>query len=1153
MDEPFTFALSHGFEAFEWFSDKKTDSSGNSFGWAEQDLDAEARNAIRKAGSNLTMTVHAPWQANPLNEEGPALLLESVAFASDIGAVLVNLHLYAEDGPERYAERLAPVIAASGEAGLLLSLENTPQVSPDDVNEIFAAISALPIPTEHVGLCLDIGHANLCASTRNDYIGFLNRIAAEVRIIHLHLHENYGDADTHLPLFTGPAEKNDAGVVLLFDRLQARNVDAAAILEQWPNPPELLAQAADKIRRILHQPPLTAAAPVVPKPESENIAPQIPASPEPAPVSSPALRAEAGSLDEFETDLVRADGERKSWLRKLQWVQDCLTDPTFEITPDHLATLAIYLTFLNSGQITCSEEGGHYRPCHHAKAAAEIEAALEKVTSDDTAWLVRRIYPMLPAHGQAFRRSEPLTRIRDIAHRNDIPKELKLEIKHDLQNKLHRCAGPEDLETSRRILERITSADADSSPDFVEQFRIFHGELLEFFNATELSGRLEAITDETGADTRAAITKFLSTRHGTNPVVQLDSLSALRSCLCGEVTALAGKTDDVSAAHRSQLRISEIGLEDLAFALLSEAINNLPKTTHEFWSPFFALLRDALANTAQSGIAPDECHAVMQELEAWQNGFNAGDHFHLLRIKASLERTARVAQAYCDRVLDLLPRRAIRLGEALGVQRHAIDVFGEGVIRSNLVFQLAKLAEFGLETIRDQLGLSPWETVVPGTACGTVRKLEQLEDADGSTPLLALLDHAEGDEEIPSAVRGIMLAHPLPHLSHLGVRARQAGIPFVVCTERQTFAKLANHAGQHMQLTLGAETMDLSPASEPADELPAAPQAAIVIPDVTMASSAKLVTLSDATRETCGAKATGAGALLRLAETSNGLFAAPRGAVVPFGVMEWCLAQTPELKARIETLISKAEESVSPPDILEELRTSITEIQIPESLIQEIADTLPAGAKIAVRSSANGEDLEELSGAGLYDSVIDVDRDGISTAIRQVWGSLWTLRAYQSRRQAGVPQSAIRMAVLVQETIQPDISFIMHTVDPTTGNQNLACAELAVGFGEILASACVPGSPCRILCNRQTETVEVVRCADLSFALGPQGGKRRLTYSNEQISSTPSHIEKIGRELAQLAVFLETQLGRPQDIEGVYAGERLYIVQSRAQQGISVE
>ena len=35
--------------------------------------------------------------------------------------------------------------------------------------------------------------------------------------------------------------------------------------------------------------------------------------------------------------------------------------------------------------------------------------------------------------------------------RSDIPKHLKDDIKHNLQNKLHRCAGPEDLVTAERI------------------------------------------------------------------------------------------------------------------------------------------------------------------------------------------------------------------------------------------------------------------------------------------------------------------------------------------------------------------------------------------------------------------------------------------------------------------------------------------------------------------------------------------------------------------------------------------------------------------------------------------------------------------------------------------------------------------------------
>jgi phosphoglucan,water dikinase len=56
----------------------------------------------------------------------------------------------------------------------------------------------------------------------------------------------------------------------------------------------------------------------------------------------------------------------------------------------------------------------------------------------------RRMHARLPSISGEFRQSVPLTRIRDIAHRGDIPRDVKEEIKHTLQNKLHRSAGNAD-------------------------------------------------------------------------------------------------------------------------------------------------------------------------------------------------------------------------------------------------------------------------------------------------------------------------------------------------------------------------------------------------------------------------------------------------------------------------------------------------------------------------------------------------------------------------------------------------------------------------------------------------------------------------------------------------------------------------------------
>src|SRR5438270_9139473 len=78
--EPFRFALRHGFDAFEWFADKKIYADGTTAGWDEADMDETARAWIRAKGTahDVLFTVHAPWQANPLQADGPSLLMRSI-------------------------------------------------------------------------------------------------------------------------------------------------------------------------------------------------------------------------------------------------------------------------------------------------------------------------------------------------------------------------------------------------------------------------------------------------------------------------------------------------------------------------------------------------------------------------------------------------------------------------------------------------------------------------------------------------------------------------------------------------------------------------------------------------------------------------------------------------------------------------------------------------------------------------------------------------------------------------------------------------------------------------------------------------------------------------------------------------------------------
>jgi len=269
--EPFLFAVRNGFDAFEWFADKKERKDGSFAGWDESDMDGDIRHWIRDTGAahDVLFTVHAPWQANPLNAGGVPLLIRSIDFARDIGANLVNLHLYMDAGPQGFVQALEPVLHHAAAAKLRISIENTPQTTPDEFNRTFACLAELPaIPAGTTGMCLDIGHANLCPLTHNNFVRYLDLLADSVPIIHVHAHENRGDRDSHLTLFTGPSREDDTGIRAFVERLHRRAYHGAVILEQWPDPPQLLVESAARLRSLLKQ--TTAKTPRTPREEESH-------------------------------------------------------------------------------------------------------------------------------------------------------------------------------------------------------------------------------------------------------------------------------------------------------------------------------------------------------------------------------------------------------------------------------------------------------------------------------------------------------------------------------------------------------------------------------------------------------------------------------------------------------------------------------------------------------------------------------------------------------------------------------------------------------------------------------------------------------------------------------------------------------------------
>ena len=98
-------------------------------------------------------------------------------------------------------------------------------------------------------------------------------------------------------------------------------------------------------------------------------------------------------------------------------------------------------------------------------------------------------------------------------------------------------------------------------------------------------------------------------------------------------------------------------------------------------------------------------------------------------------------------------------------------------------------------------------------------------------------------------------------------------------------------------------------------------------------------------------------------------------------------------------------------DELKKLRRRIRNGAVPDWMATDLAAVqalFPTGTSIRCRSSTNNEDLPDFSGAGLYDSYTHHPGEGhLSKSVKQVFASLWNLRAFEEREFHRVDHKAV--------------------------------------------------------------------------------------------------------------------------------------------------
>jgi pyruvate,water dikinase len=231
---------------------------------------------------------------------------------------------------------------------------------------------------------------------------------------------------------------------------------------------------------------------------------------------------------------------------------------------------------------------------------------------------------------------------------------------------------------------------------------------------------------------------------------------------------------------------------------------------------------------------------------------------------------------------------------------------------------------------------------------------------------------------------------------------------------------------------------------------------------------------------------------------------------------------------------------------------------IPASVTDEIARGYAAIGEppVAVRSSAIGEDSEEATFAGQQETFLWVRGvDQVCEAVRDCWISLYSPTAISYRSRLGRDHEAA-MGVTVQEMVDAEISGVMFTCNPVSGDPSMVAVNASWGLGLAVVGGEV--TPDDYLVSKVTREVVRAQVNDKHHEYVPDpdgGGAVRVDVPPDRRTARCLDEDALAA-LVDVAKRVERHFGSRQDIEwaiarGQSAPDGLYLLQSRPVTGVA--
>ncbi len=875
--------------------------------------------------------------------------------------------------------------------------------------------------------------------------------------------------------------------------------------------------------------------------------------------------------------IVEAEVARGSWtlMHRFELCHELLGRVPF----GHRDAVALLFVWMRYSAIRQLDWQRRYntKPRELAHAQERLTQALAQRHARDPASrdLVRLLLTTVGRGGEGQRVRDEILRI---MHRHQI-KEVAGHFLEEWHQKLHNNTTPDDVVICEAYIaflrsggdrdvfyatlreggvsaERLHSYERPirSAPEFVphlsealvHDFSEFLRVLKSVHAATDLETCVESAVVHLDTPLRGSLASIVAGQRQADALQLARAITAVRS-------GLAPQLSEEHPGLRDIVRL-DVALEAFLRTVVERSLHH-DRALDEWMRLLHNVLRNVSASaTDAAGLA--NCAAYWSGIL----GSSAPEAERALRTLSALEVTEALVACRMDELDTLLQPKAELLGKAFGAADWAVQLFSEEVARGQLEFIVSALARKLRQTLGASGSLAAWQIVSRGksSAAGLLRIVGTLRDAHELPPDVAqilLCDRVQGDEDIPRAVTAVITPSPVDLLSHVAIRARNAGVLLAVGHEEQALARLRELAGAKLSVHVtGAGELTVR---EFAGDL-AVPRR-VVAPLRQGARAPFAGWAFDAARVPDGQSGGKSRQLERLRRVVPSSVSIPQGICIPFAAYERTLEepsnrQTAQEMMRLEELVQGVADA----------EVGVAAARVASLCLQ--LDSPPA-LEAAVREIAHRSDM----------ALPQAWQDAF-LRIKQVWASKWNERAVLSRRAYGVADRELRMAVLIQRIVEADYAFVIHTIHPVTGDPAQVLAEVVPGLGETLVGN-HPGRAWAFAVDKRSG--HVVQASALSKRYAWKGGGLifRSDSNGEDLAgyagaglydSVPLHRyhqvpiehaqepiiwdeavrQQMARTIGAIGVEIEKTLGTAQDIEGAVVHGRWFVVQSRPQVGL---